>query len=71
MQCTQDAEWIKTLRYKEKNYVGEETDPCNGEDFEVDRNGHVKVYTDGACLRNGQPGATAGIGVWFGENHYL
>eukprot|EP01057_Protomagalhaensia_wolfi_P000719 Protomagalhaensia_wolfi_Nauph_80__718@NODE_140_length_3464_cov_514_481752_g104_i0_p2_GENE_NODE_140_length_3464_cov_514_481752_g104_i0NODE_140_length_3464_cov_514_481752_g104_i0_p2_ORF_typecomplete_len266_score35_41RNase_H/PF00075_24/1_2e03RNase_H/PF00075_24/2_2e44RVT_3/PF13456_6/6_4e03RVT_3/PF13456_6/6e08Cauli_VI/PF01693_16/0_011_NODE_140_length_3464_cov_514_481752_g104_i017432540 len=26
------------------------------------------VYTDGACSRNGQKGAKAGWGVWFGPN---
>jgi ribonuclease HI len=26
------------------------------------------VYTDGACSNNGQEGAKAGIGVWFGED---
>ena len=30
----------------------------------------ITVYTDGACTRNGQPGAKAGIGVYFGENDY-
>jgi ribonuclease HI len=27
----------------------------------------VKVWTDGACRANGQPGAAAGVGVWFGH----
>ena len=27
----------------------------------------VTVYTDGACSRNGQKGAKAGIGVFFEE----
>ncbi|KAJ7024399.1 ribonuclease H-like domain-containing protein [Mycena alexandri] len=26
------------------------------------------VYSDGASKRNGQPGAVAGVGVWWGEN---
>jgi ribonuclease HI len=30
----------------------------------------VTVYTDGACSRNGQKGAKAGLGVYFGENDY-
>jgi ribonuclease HI len=29
------------------------------------------VYCDGACKGNGQQGAVAGIGVWWGENHHL
>tara|TARA_B100000795_G_scaffold150076_1_gene112405 strand:- start:17095 stop:17736 length:642 start_codon:yes stop_codon:yes gene_type:complete len=31
-------------------------------------NTEVNVYTDGACSRNGQKGAKAGLGVFFGEN---
>ncbi|MHB1865731.1 MAG: ribonuclease H family protein [Candidatus Saccharimonadales bacterium] len=26
----------------------------------------VTIYTDGACINNGRPGARAGFGVWFG-----
>uniref|UniRef100_R4FM65 Ribonuclease H1 n=2 Tax=Rhodnius prolixus TaxID=13249 RepID=R4FM65_RHOPR len=33
--------------------------------------GFVKVYTDGACTKNGKMGAKAGIGVWFNEDHPL
>ena len=28
----------------------------------------MNVYTDGACSNNGQKGAKAGLGVYFGEN---
>lgn len=28
----------------------------------------INVYTDGACSNNGQRGAKAGLGVYFGEN---
>ncbi|KAK5879672.1 hypothetical protein CesoFtcFv8_022768 [Champsocephalus esox] len=31
----------------------------------------VVVYTDGGCTRNGQKGAKAGIGVYWGPNHPL
>ncbi|XP_054474155.1 ribonuclease H1 [Anoplopoma fimbria] len=31
----------------------------------------VVVYTDGCCSRNGQKGARAGIGVYWGNNHPL
>ncbi|ESO92455.1 hypothetical protein LOTGIDRAFT_120973 [Lottia gigantea] len=27
------------------------------------------VYTDGACFNNGQKGATAGVGVYWGPHH--
>ena len=28
----------------------------------------IYIYTDGACINNGKPNASAGIGVYFGEN---
>lgn len=40
-------------------------------EFNKDENGFVIVYTDGACERNGQKNAKAGLGVWFGPNHPL
>ncbi|PSN56821.1 hypothetical protein C0J52_02707 [Blattella germanica] len=39
--------------------------------FELDENGYVKVYTDGACTKNGRVGARAGVGVFFGDGHPL
>ncbi|CAG2067159.1 unnamed protein product, partial [Timema podura] len=39
--------------------------------FQLDQQGFVQVYTDGACEKNGFAGAKAGIGVWFGMNHPL
>jgi hypothetical protein len=39
--------------------------------FEVDQNGYVHVYTDGACENNGRAGARAGIGIWFADDHPL
>ena len=30
----------------------------------------INVYTDGACSRNGQPNAKAGLGVYFGDDDY-
>ncbi|XP_063228766.1 uncharacterized protein LOC134534313 [Bacillus rossius redtenbacheri] len=55
-------------------------EPADGDDvadgggsysFNVDPDGYVHVYTDGACEKNGFSGAKAGIGVWFGHNHPL
>ncbi|XP_061935741.1 ribonuclease H1 isoform X1 [Apis cerana] len=40
-------------------------------DFNIDNDGYVNVYTDGACSLNGRKNAQAGIGVWFGNNHPL
>ncbi|XP_033156133.1 ribonuclease H1 [Drosophila mauritiana] len=39
--------------------------------FEIDAEGYVIVYTDGSCIGNGQAGACAGYGVYFGKNHQL
>ncbi|KAG6455605.1 ribonuclease H1 [Manduca sexta] len=39
--------------------------------FEMDNEGFVKVYTDGACSSNGRSGARAGLGVYWGEDHPL
>ncbi|XP_049887148.1 ribonuclease H1-like [Pectinophora gossypiella] len=43
----------------------------NNKDFEEDGEGYVKVYTDGACSANGQKGARAGLGVFWGDQHPL
>ena len=48
-----------------------ERSPPNKDDFEVDASGNVVVYTDGCCEFNGQRGAKAGIGVYFGDDNPL
>lgn len=40
---------------------------CVGTPF-LDKEG-TPVYTDGASFRNGQAGAVAGIGVFWGEDN--
>lgn len=39
--------------------------------FEIDNDGYVQVYTDGACSANGRSGARAGLGVYWGDGHSL
>ena len=39
------------------------------QNFTVDHDGFLVVYTDGACVNNGRRGALAGIGVWWGDNN--
>jgi len=39
--------------------------------FQRDEDGFVHCYTDGSCENNGQVGAKAGVGVWFGVDHPL
>ena len=39
--------------------------------FQRDEDGFVHCYTDGSCEKNGQVGAKAGVGVWFGVDHPL
>ncbi|XP_067633911.1 ribonuclease H1-like [Eurosta solidaginis] len=51
----------KPVGYKEINNVL----------FEIDSEDYVIVYTDGSCINNGRPDASAGLGVYFGENHPL
>jgi ribonuclease HI len=42
-----------------------------GLDLPIEKNStnSFEIYTDGACSRNGQSGAVAGIGVWFSNNN--
>jgi len=42
----------------------------NSMGFQV-ADGMTEVFTDGACSNNGQAGARAGVGVWWGEGHPL
>lgn len=52
---------VMTLPTKDSNWKQREFSP----DIEDESTWDV-AYTDGACKGNGQPGATAGIGVWWG-----
>ena len=38
---------------------------------ELDSEGFLRVWTDGACAFNGGEKAVAGVGVWFGPGHPL
>ena len=69
VDAVQNAEWIYTLRRKELCLFGQEAPANNLHRFDVDQDGFVVVFTDGACPGNGQPGAKAGIGVWFNHNN--
>lgn len=40
-------------------------------EFEIDSDGYVQVYTDGACSANGKSGARAGLGVYWADGHPL
>ena len=70
----QDAEWLDDLRRRISNEFTTRNDPVSyyrakKYDFELDEDDFVRVFTDGACSRNGRPDAAAGIGVWFGDNN--
>lgn len=39
--------------------------------FLKDNDGYINVWIDGSCLRNGQPGAQAGYGVFYNFNHRM
>ena len=66
VRAAQDAEWLASLIYKENNLTGRYAYSYD-RDFCV-QDGRIVVYVDGACFRNGQAGAQAGIGVWFGRH---
>lgn len=71
-EAAQDAEWLWSLHHRKTHRGGMALSRSyNFQDFSLDDDGYVIVYTDGACLRNGQPDAVAGLGVWFGEDHFL
>lgn len=71
MDITQDAEFLMTLNKKKTLYAPPGVPVSNRNGFWVDADGYVTVYTDGACPSNGRNGATAGIGVFFGNDHHL
>lgn len=47
--------------------------PCCGDLYYTNNRGQkvYQVYTDGACTDNGKPGASAGLGVFFGDGNPL
>ena len=77
-ECNRAVKGYKNAAYKKfdtkqeaedfvaNNGVVQETSSSVGElvDFEPD----YHVYTDGACSKNGTRTASAGIGIYFGEN---
>ena len=77
-ECNRAVKGYKNASYKKfdtkqeaeefvaNNGVVQETSSSVGElvDFEPD----YHVYTDGACSKNGTRAASAGIGIYFGEN---
>lgn len=76
--CFPRAEWKGFNDYQNaKDYISGGTLQClassekRGNELSyTDNNGNrvYQVYTDGACSRNGQGDAVAGIGVYFGDN---
>ena len=70
VEAAEDAEWLDELCYRQSYFVARSVKHRDvGDDFDIDRDGFVRVYADGACFRNGQPNAQAGIGIWFGRQH--
>jgi ribonuclease HI len=52
-----------TLGYKDVDELYARKLQANG-----DFTGPLEIYTDGAARGNGQLGAVAGVGIWFGDN---
>ena len=70
VEAAEDAESLSFLyKTKQSTKVGPKYSQRNN--FQVDEDGYVVVYTDGACLNNGQSNPKAGVGVWFGSGHQL
>ena len=72
-ESAQDAEWFVDLcanrqsdHYRWENSYVAYVDP---NEFQIDNDGFVRVYTDGACFSNGYEDAAGGVGVWFNHNH--
>ncbi|XP_037888460.1 ribonuclease H1 [Glossina fuscipes] len=40
-------------------------------EFQINEEGYILAYTDGSCFNNGGKNASAGFGVYFGDNHPL
>ncbi len=79
---TTAANFKRQLRVTEDRVVGVKRSRVGGEassfntgvdlsQFTTDEEGYVVVFTDGACSKNGNRGARAGVGVWFGDGHSL
>lgn len=49
-----------------KRKIEDENDKNKKPKIHIDN--EIVVYTDGACSKNGFEGATAGVGVFFGDN---
>ena len=44
-------------------------EPSDRTSLNINSDGYLVVYTDGACQMNGSKSANAGIGVYFGPHH--
>ena len=72
VKSVERAETIAILQKKLKYQcepVTEQHPIIKNKNQQIDSDGFLMVYTDGACLRNGSPDAQAGIGIWYGRNH--
>ncbi|XP_011308875.1 ribonuclease H1 [Fopius arisanus] len=74
-ECKLDAKkYMKRRGHKEyykENARVEVPHPLEIVTCKKDKEGRAKVYVDGSATKNGLPGATAGIGVWWGVDHPL
>jgi len=66
--CADSTNATGACEEKKSKAASEETKK-NAQGLEVDGEGFVVVFTDGACGMNGQHGARAGIGVYWSEDH--
>ena len=70
VEGAEDAESLIDLHFKQSNFVSQDYISYYDE-FKIDSDGYVSVYTDGACSNNGYSNAQDGIGVWFSDRLFL
>lgn len=68
-QTEADSGAVDPKKTKTSNTSTEAVTRKNDQGLEVDGDGFVVVFTDGACGFNGQAGARAGIGVYWSDDH--
>ena len=68
-KSTTDSIQVRSMStYKANEMIdNEHVDLARQKGFDIDDEGFVEVYTDGACTNNGQVGAKAGIGVFWSD----
>jgi ribonuclease HI len=62
---TNELSYVNNAKRIQKNFPFESSKASENETKTDDS---IHIYTDGACLNNGKPGAKGGYGIYFGKN---